>query len=460
MKSRIFTILMLVFPGILFAQNQTLQFSLQEAQDYALENNKTYKNAKADIKLADAQLREAKGAGLPQVEATVDYMTNFGYEFEFNLGGGGDTEPPVVDYTVMDQGDFEVLKILEGMSSGGGSTIKMTDQASANVQVSQLIFSGQYWVGVEMARLGKTIREKSLSMTALDIKEQVINSYYLILITEDLLRVIGDNEKNLREIHRHTENMYKAGFAEITDVDQITINISQLENSKKAMERNRQLNFNMFRMLMGMEPGTQFELKDDLDSILARTVTGSVDSDKFNVNNNVTYQMMAVQERIGEEGINMQKWSYAPTLVGFYTYKEKIMRSAFDLSPNHAAGFSMKIPIFSGWSKSAKISQAKIELDKTERTMSLLEDQLALQNNQLNYNLTSAFENYNTQKESVDIAKRVYNNIRNKYEQGVLSSLELTQANGNYLQAENNYVSSVLELLKSKLALDKLNNKL
>jgi len=136
------------------------------------------------------------------------------------------------------------------------------------------------------------------------------------------------------------------------------------------------------------------------------------------------------------------------------------MRSAFDLSPNHAAGFSMKIPIFSGWSKSAKISQAKIELDKTERTMSLLEDQLALQNNQLNYNLTSAFENYNTQKESVDIAKRVYNNIRNKYEQGVLSSLELTQANGNYLQAENNYVSSVLELLKSKLALDKLNNKL
>jgi len=144
MKSRIFTILMLVFPGILFAQNQTLQFSLQEAQDYALENNKTYKNAKADIKLADAQLREAKGAGLPQVEATVDYMTNFGYEFEFNLGGGGDTEPPVVDYTVMDQGDFEVLKILEGMSSGGGSTIKMTDQASANVQVSQLIFSRQY----------------------------------------------------------------------------------------------------------------------------------------------------------------------------------------------------------------------------------------------------------------------------------------------------------------------------
>jgi len=167
-----------------------------------------------------------------------------------------------------------------------------------------------------------------------------------------------------------------------------------------------------------------------------------------------------VQEQIGEKGIDMQKWAYAPTLVGFYNYKEKIMTSGFDMSPNHAAGFTMSIPIFSGGTKSAKMSQAKIELDKTARNISLLKDQLALQNSQLNFNLTSAYENYQTQKENVDVAKRVYNSIKDKYQQGILSSLELTQANGNFLQAENNYVSSVLDLLKSKLALDKLYNNL
>ncbi len=459
MKNKILIFVLACIPGILLAQESSMQFTIKEAQDYALQNNKTYKNAQADVKLADAQIKEAKGAGLPQVEGKVDYMTNFGYEFEFNFGGE-ETEPPVIDYTKFDPGDYEVLKILNGMVGSGGSTIIMTDQSSANVQVSQLIFSGQYWVGLEMARLGKDIREKSLSLTALDIKEQVINSYYLILITEDLLKVINENEENLRKMHQHTDNLYKAGLAESTDVDQIKINISQLENSKKAMERNIQLNYNMFRMVLGIEADTPIELKEDVNSILQNLNGGVLLSDDLDIQSNINYQMMMVQEQIGEKGIDMQKWAYAPTLVGFYNYKEKIMTSGFDMSPNHAAGFTMSIPIFSGGTKSAKMSQAKIELDKTARNISLLKDQLALQNSQLNFNLTSAYENYQTQKENVDVAKRVYNSIKDKYQQGILSSLELTQANGNFLQAENNYVSSVLDLLKSKLALDKLYNNL
>ncbi|MDD3528018.1 MAG: TolC family protein [Bacteroidales bacterium] len=50
--------------------------------------------------------------------------------------------------------------------------------------------------------------------------------------------------------------------------------------------------------------------------------------------------------------------------------------------------------------------------------------------------------------------------MNNKYRLGILSSLDLTQANTNYLQAENNYITSIMELLQSKLALDKLYNNL
>ncbi len=358
MKHRILIFLLVWFPGILFAQESSKQFTIKEAQDYALQNNKTYKNAQADVKMADAQIKEAKGAGLPQVEGKMDYMTNFGYEFEFSFGSE-DVDPPVIDYSKFDAGDYEVLKILNGMGGSGGSTIKMTDQSSANVQVSQLIFSGQYWVGLEMAKLGKDIREKGLSLTALDIKEQVINSYYLILISEDLLRVIDENKANLNEMYRHTNNLYKAGLAESTDVDQIKINISQLENSKKAMERNIHLNYNMFRMVLGIEAGTQIELKEDMNSILRNFNKGTLISNKLDFQNNINYQMMMVQEQIGEKGIDMQKWAYAPTLIGFYNYKEKIMTSGFDMSPNHAAGLTMNIPIYSGGTKSAKMSQAK-----------------------------------------------------------------------------------------------------
>jgi outer membrane protein TolC len=89
-----------------------------------------------------------------------------------------------------------------------------------------------------------------------------------------------------------------------------------------------------------------------------------------------------------------------------------------------------------------------------------LGDQLNLQENQLKFELRSALENYQTQKENVQVAQRVYDSYFNKYKQGMLSSLDLTQANSNYLQAENNYISSVLKLLQARLALEKLYNTL
>lgn len=460
MKFKIVLLLALIgLSSLLSAQEAGAGFSLQEAQAYALKNNKTLQNAMADVDLAEAQLKEAKGAGLPKVDGSLDYMTNFGYEFLFSLGGDGG-EPPVIDYTKLDAGDFEVLKILESMSSSSSPSIKMSDQASANIQVSQLIFSGQYWVGIEMAKLGKVIREKGVSVTSLEIKEQVINSYYLILITQNLLRVIEENELNMKEMYTHSNNLYQAGLAEKTDVDQIRINMSQLENSKRAMQRNLQLNYNMFRMLLGLEAGTEIVLSESLDGLLANLEGKMIPTGDLIVDDNLNFQMMKVQEQIGEKKLDMQKWAYAPTLVGFYSYKEKILASAFDLSPNHAAGLTMSIPIFSGGAKNAQLTQAKIELDKAERNISLLREQLALQNDQLVFNLTNAFENFQTQKASVGVAKDVYYSIKNKFQQGLISTMELTQANSNYLQAESNYVSSLMELLKSKLALDKLNNNL
>jgi len=460
MKIRILAAALILFPGVLMAQTKGLKLNIQDAKDYALQNNKTYQNAQDDVALAETQIKEARSSGLPQIQGSLEYMTYFNYEFDFPMGGG-ETEPPDINYSLLDAGDFEIFKILEQFTAPStGNTILMGDQASANVQVSQLIFSGQFWVGMELAKLGAEIQRKSLSLTALDIKQQVTNTCHLILVSEKLLDVITANEDNLMEVARHTENMYKAGLAESTDVDQIQINISQLSNSRKAMERNLELNFNMLRMLLGVDPGTPIELTESLDTILARINQNEVFGSRFNLADNLNYQIMMKQGILGEKNLSMQKWAYAPNLVGFYTYKKKLLTTAFDLSPNHAAGFTLNVPIFSSGARSAQTSRAKIELEKIKRSTELLEQQLELQRNQLSFSLNSAYENYQTQKESVDVARRLLASIQNKYQQGLISSLELTQANSNYLQAENNYLSSALELLQSKLEMDKLCNQL
>lgn len=66
----------------------------------------------------------------------------------------------------------------------------------------------------------------------------------------------------------------------------------------------------------------------------------------------------------------------------------------------------------------------------------------------------------NLQKENIDVAGRVLANYQRKYEFGAVSSLDLTQANNNYLQAENNYTNAVLTLLQAQLNIERLYNQL
>ncbi|MEE4198565.1 MAG: TolC family protein [Bacteroidales bacterium] len=472
---RIFLFLLSIgLVGTSLAQEESFSFTLQEAQEYALEHNKTFLNAQSDIALAEEKYKEARGSGLPQVNGAMDYTTNFNYEFEFAFGGGGDVDPDVVNqalqqtmadypnWTMEDVMDYQASQAFEQtlQSIMPASTIVMEDQANASIQVSQLIFSGQYWVGLQMAKLSREIAEKSLTASKNDLKENVANLYYGILASQKFLQIIDHILENNRDILEQMQNMYEKGMVEEIEVDQIHMGISELENSKKSMQRSLEYSINTFRFVLGIETTARIEFRDDLNEFLEEVVEENLLASSFNIDNNPTFQLMEMQEKIGEKGIAMQKWTYAPTVSGFYSYREKILKSSFDLSPKNTAGLTLNVPIISGGTRSAQLSQAKIEYEKINRNKELLEEQLELQNRQLIYELKNALDNYQVQKENVAVAKRVYDNSNNKYKHGQLSVVELNQTRNNYLQAENNYVSSILNLLQAKLKKDKLYNNL
>lgn len=181
---------------------------------------------------------------------------------------------------------------------------------------------------------------------------------------------------------------------------------------------------------------------------------------KFDINNNISYQLINTQTELNKKSLGLEKWSYAPTISGNYNFNYKILKPAFDMSPKHSAGFTMSIPIFSGLQRDSKVKQAKITLEQSYLQKSLLQDQLNVQDEQLKFNLKNAMENYNLQKENIDVATRVLKNYQRKYELGAVSSLDLTQANNNYLQAETNYTEAILTLLQAQVSLEKLYNQL
>jgi outer membrane protein TolC len=169
---------------------------------------------------------------------------------------------------------------------------------------------------------------------------------------------------------------------------------------------------------------------------------------------------MQTQEQINERLLDLEQWNYAPTIAGFYNYNAKLLVSGFDMNPNHLVGLNMSVPIFSSGMRKARVDQARIEYNIAQNNLDLLEDQLMLQEKQIKYDLQSSLENFYTQQENVEVAQRVYDSYRRKFEQGMATSLDLTQANSNYLDAESNYLTAMMDVMNARLQLDKLMNKL
>jgi len=416
-----------------------LNLSFKEAQDYAISNNKMVLAAKSDVKASKAAIWEAISSALPEVSASGSFTDNLKL------------------MTTLLPGEFF------GQPAGTKIPVTFGSQfnSSASVQASLLLFNAPLYIGIETTKLAQKMSQENLAKTELDTKESVGTAYYLILVSEKSLEILEGNIANLNETLKSTRAMFSAGMAEATDVDQMVSNVSMVENSRSSLQRAIELNYNLLRFQLGVEPGTKITLTENLESLTGQIDVEALLSQQFDHTRNVNYKLIAGQELMSSLALKSQKASVLPTLAGFYNYGTNGMGdkvSDLQWFQNSMAGLQMSVPIFASGQRNAKIKKAQFNYEKAKTTKEMVTEQLLLEEKQLRYNLVNANLQYKSQRDNVDVSKRVYSSMENKFKQGMASSLELTQANSLYLQAENNYVSALMNLFQTKLALDKLLN--
>ncbi len=425
-KQIIFFILSLLLINQVTAQEK-LSLDLDAAKEYALNFNKTLKNSSLSVIQSQERLKEAISAGLPQVNATTDYSNALGAEISIQFD---ENAPP--------------------------SKIPIRPTSNFNLQVGQLIFNGSYIVGIQTAKLFEKLSETNKEKTEEDVVSQVVENYYLVLLSEESLQILKTNMENLQTIYEKTKPMVDVGMIEKVELDQLLVQVNSLNTTLKSAERNYEMAKNMLRLQLGAEPETEIELTDKLEEIMERKDIDASIAGSFDIDNNIDYRLMNMQEKMNEKQVDLQKASYLPTISGYYSFTYKILKPAFDMSPANMVGLQMSIPVFSSGERRSKVRQAKIDLETTKNNKELLEDQLSMQFNQLRFNLISAKESFENQKENVKVSREVYKSLKTKYDQGMISSLDLITADNNYLTAESNYLSAMLEVLRAQNSLNKL----
>lgn len=402
------------------AQADAMNVDLQTAIDRALQYNKQLQASQLDRETYYQKVREARSSGLPQVSAQLQATTYFGKEM--SMGEGIAFEMP--------------------------NTLTLSATASWTLSLQQI-------AGVKVAKIAQRLTDVSIQQTELDIKANVADTYHAVLVYNRNIDILKANLADMEDIAKHTEYCYNAGTVEKTDVDQIQINLAALKNSLLSVQRGLETTKRLLVLQMGIPIQTKIEVSQSLDNYLAVN-DEQIDTAKLDINQNVQYQQLLINREVTEQTVKVRKFAYIPTLTAAYQYSNAIKGGFMNF--DHVGTLTLAIPIFSGFQRHAQLKQAQIDVQKNEKNIALIEDNLAQNAEQYAFDLATAQEAYNLQKQNLDVARRVLDNYKNKYNQGALSSLDLTQANTNYLSAETSYASAALDLLMAQTKLLKLYN--
>ncbi len=411
---------------VLPAQNK-LTLNLEAARKYALEHNKAMLNSNYAYEKSKMALNEAILNGLPQVNASVDYSNALGAKISIQFN--------------------------ENMPA---AEIDIKPQSNLYLNVSQLVFSGNYIVGVQTAKLYNQLSSLGRQKTEIEVIAQVTDAYYLVLISEYLNGFLQQNLVNLNKLYDKTSVLEHVGIIEKTDLDQLWIQVNNLQNALASSERQLELATNLLRLQLGVTVDTEIELTETIDELLAEAGVENDLAKQFVASQNIDSRMLQHQELIGEKMVNMKRANALPTVAAFYRYTHKLIKPNFDMTPKNIVGLQMNIPILSSGVRHFQTKQAKIDLQTIQNNIALLNDQLNIQEKQLRFNLNNAIDTYNNQKNNVEVSRRVYESLKLKYEQGLISGLDMINADNNYLKAETDYISAMLQVLRSRLELDKL----
>ena len=403
-------------------------FTLDEAMSYALEHNWDLQNSSLAVRQAEADRWGAIATMLPQVNGTLDYSNYMGYEMEF-----GET----------------------------GLAIAMPPYGSIGVNASMSV-SGAQIISTLIGKLSIEMADVSHRQSQQEVAEQVRLLYFSALVSTQTVELLRRNLGTVRKLHELSQKSVDAGVAEQVDADQILVQVSTLETSINEAERGLEMIYNSMRLQMNVGFDKEIVLTQTLDDLM--DVEHSLDLlyDDFILENNFSYQLALQSTELYRKQKNLAGWAYGPTLSAFYQYTGRKYFSdemTMNMTPPNMIGLTLSIPIFSSGRNYTSFQKAKLDYQKQLNTLENTKMALNIQHRQLKYNLSSAYERYQTQVKNVEVSQAVFDNIGKKYEFGHASSLDVTNAATTLITAQSTYVQAALDYVTAQIELEKLLNK-
>lgn len=438
-------------------------FSLQQTVDYGLKNAVQVKNALLDIKIQQQTNREITAAALPQLSGSIDATHYFNIAVQ--------TLPNFISPAT-----YDVL-IEEGVKNGNGQTITTPAggfgniaaqfgvpwTASGGLSISQILFDGQVFVGLQARATAMDLAGKTAAVTTEQIKANIQKIYYQLVVGEKQLGSIQANIDRFEKLLHDTKEIYKNGFAEKLDVDKVQVQLNNLNTEKEKILNQLNAGNAGLKFLINMPQKDTLALTDALSD---DDVKSNLLDDAYQYDDRKEIQLLTAVSKLNSYNIKRYQLSRIPTIAAFGSYSKNAQRQSFDFFgkgdwfTTSFVGVKITVPIFDGFARRAKIENARLTLEKSNNNLQQAKENMDYEVSTARMRIKTAIITLDNQQQNIRLAEDVYNSTRKKYEQGLGSNQEIYAAQTELKVAQNNYYSALYDAITAKIDYLKATGKL
>ena len=444
---------------------QKFRLSAEEASAMALKNAYELKNARLDREIQIAKNKEYIAQATPQVNGSVQ-MQHF---FSIPVTLIPDFISPAV-YGVLSKNNVK---------DGNGNPITQPSngtqffpaqfgvpwQSSAGFQFQQLLFQPDLFIAITARKKAVDYTEANIRVMEDSVKSNVLRAYYSILIAEKRKHYLDESIKRLEKLKDDQEKLFKNGFAEKLDIDKTQVSLNNLMTTSSQIERLMEIGYASLKFILSIDQKDSLELSDALTEDLVKK--GLLEASNFNYNDRKEIQLLNVVRDLQGLDLKRQKLSYAPTLASYWSYSRNALRQEFNFFDfnqkwfkSSILGINLSVPLFDGGQKLQRIKQANMNVEKIDNTIQNLQRAIDLQLKAASTQFKNALSSLDVQERNVQLAEKVYNTTKKKYEQGLGSSFELLQTQTELENAQANYFQALFDAVNAKISYTKALGKL
>lgn len=439
--------------GAWAAAQQKYEMTVREAVDLAYKNVVELKNAQIDYQIQVAKNREILGQAYPQLNGSA------GANYYMKL-------PVLLFPDATSTAVYQILKD-EGVSGNNGPINKVPDPTLRQVSfqqpwnlnvgatLTQLLFQPDVFVGLQARQAALDYNQALIEQTKEKIKDSAYKRYYAILIAQKQLFFVNESLDRLRKLYHDDSLMYRNGFAEKLDLDKVQVQMNNLQTTQTTVENAVTISYAAMKYAMGISQKDTVILKDDLT--VASLKEGVLDG-SFAYEDRAEIKTLSYTRKLLDLDVKRNRLGYLPTVSAVGNYTINAMGQKFFTNPqtlwinSSFVGLNISVPLFDGGQRRSKIQEARLNVQKLDNTISNVKQAIDLEQVITREGLKNALLNLDIQERNLDLAQKVYNATKLKFEQGLGSSFEVLQADTDYQMAQSNYFNALYNATVSKIS--------